>query len=83
MRYMSQNADPTNRSDPCPKCGGPLKVKPRMFALVGIGHFSGLVCDTCRALWCDPEDDFLAAAAKRDAIRREFGKEDIDVYMGP
>lgn len=70
---MSRKVDP-KRGDPCPKCGKTLVVKLNMFALRGLGFFSGLVCEPCNALWNDPEDDFLGAAAKIHRLREEIGK---------
>lgn len=66
------------RGDPCPKCKGQLSVKPNQFFLSGIGTFSGLVCEACKALWNDPEDDFMGAAIRRGRLRRELGKGDQD-----
>lgn len=76
---MSQKVDP-KRGDPCPKCGKTLVVKPNMFALRGLGFFSGLVCETCKALWNDPEDNFYEAAAKLHRLREEIGKTEPELF---
>ena len=69
-----------NVGDPCPKCEGPLKVRPKMFFLADWGatdpqaagrKFSGLVCGRCNSLWDNPEDSFMAAAVERARGRRE------------
>lgn len=82
---VSQDAEKytPKRGDPCRKCGTTFVVKPNMFFLTGIGTFSGLVCEPCNSLWTDPEDNFLAAAAKRDKIRDEFGKGNQDLIPPP
>lgn len=42
----------------CPKCGEKLIVLERMFYWRGT-YFTGLVCESCNALWDNPEDSFL------------------------
>ena len=41
----------------CKKCTGKLVVKENMFYWRG-RYFTGLVCETCNALWDNPEDSF-------------------------
>lgn len=54
-------------SDPiayCPKCLGPLVRKPKMFHWRG-RDFHGLVCEPCKALWKDGQDDFFDHVSKQ------------------
>lgn len=64
---------PEKPGDIHPKCGTAVVRKEGMFALPGHGRFSGLVCETCKALWNDPSDSFEAAAVERGKRRKAKG----------
>jgi len=72
---VQQNIDLRRRR--CPKCGGPVRLKPNMFHTHDVGYMSGLVCEPCNALWDDPDKSFLEAVA---AVRKQ---ETSEMFLNP
>jgi len=52
------------RKGACPKCGNGVARREKMFATHDVGYWHGLYCESCNALWDDPDNSFLLAVAK-------------------